>query len=279
MSVQWAQLRADRLLVATDERAWLQRTELGSPGFYGAMPRVVRATLASTRNLLDGAFAAAEREVLPATAWPMTAEHWAWALVGQWYVAHHSVALLPDVTRRYEELRRDDLVGFVRQKLIEEDGHDRFALADLRALGYDADRLVNALPPPPQAEGLVQLAREFVRGRHPVEFLGYAYALERDAIRVTDDWLRALAEVLPRGVDAASGIRLHAAELDGEHVTSAIAFITALPAADRTRVALACYRTTAVRYSATAALRLSDTQLADTLSRFAMNSTTQGAPQ
>ena len=96
---------------------------------------------------------------------------------------------------------------------------------------------------------------------------------------MTDDWLRALAEVLPRGVDAASGIRLHAAELDGEHVTSAIAFITTLPAADRTRVALACYRTTAVRYSATAALRLSDTQLADTLSRFAMNSTTQGAPQ
>jgi hypothetical protein len=269
MSVQWAHLGADRLLVATDEGVWLQRAELGSPGFHGPMRDGSRGTIKSTRNLLDGALATAERQAVRPVPPKMTAELWAWQLVGQWYVAHHSVALLPPLIDRYAgECKRADLARFARRKLIEERGHDEFPLADLRALGYDADALVKAVPPPPNARALVRLARTYATGEHPVDFIGYVYALERDAIRVTDDVLGELARVLPADVDAASGVRAHSFDFDIEHVESAIRFIARLPAADRTRIALACHRTTLARCR-----RVSTTK---DLSQFALNPTAPG---
>jgi hypothetical protein len=243
MSVQWAHLPGGETLVASRDGAWLQQPAITPLGLLGPMADSLEATPDTTRHLVDGAIAAAERAAGRLTERPITATLWAWHLVGQWYCAHHGVALLPEVIRRYESAGRQEVAEFARRKLDEELGHDQFPLADLRALGYDAEGVVRNIEPPQVARAEVNFARECVFGEHPIEFLGYVYAQERRVVRIPQWWLTDLATVFPHGVDAASAIRLHAGELDRAHVDAAIQFIATLPADDRTRIVQACHRT------------------------------------
>ena len=244
MAVQWVHLGADEVLVASRAGAWIQRPEPGTLGLSGAMPDSLPATDETTRHLLDGAIAAAERAVPRRQPLPLTARRWAWHLVSQWHCAHHSVALLPAAIERYDAAGRPELAEFARLKLEEEQGHDRFSLADLRALGYDAEALVQRVAPAPEVTAGLDHARQCVHGEHPVEFLGYVYALERRVLRLSDESFAALDAVLPSGVEAASGARAHATVLDMGHVAEAVSFIAGLPADDRARIALVCHRIT-----------------------------------
>jgi hypothetical protein len=246
MAVQWAHLGAAEVLVATGDGAWVRQPELCAFGLRDPMPDSLPATAESTRHLLDGAIAAAERSAPRMPEPPITALRWAWNLVSQWHCAHHSVALLPDVIARYEAARRRDLAEFARRKLAEEAGHDQFPLADLRALGYEAESLVRAVPPAPTVTAGLEYARGCALGPQPVEFLGYVYALERRILSLSNDSLAALDAVLPPGVDATAGVRLHANDLDIDHVDQAVAFFAGLPAADRAAIAIGCYRTTEI---------------------------------
>ncbi len=268
MSVQWAHLPGGGTLVASTRGAWIQQPSIASLGPRGPMTDSLRATLRTTQHLLDGAIAAAERDAPDLLAPPMTATRWAWHLVAQWYCAHHSVALLPELTERYEAAARADLANFARRKLEEEQGHDQFPLADLRALGYDAEAAVQQVPPDPAIKAGVDYARACLRGEHPVEFLGYIYALERRVIRIPESWLSALDAVLPPGVEAASGIRLHVGQLDVGHVAESVTFVAGLPADDRTRIAQSCYRTTEISCGTYPGQHPSDAELVSLLSRF-----------
>jgi hypothetical protein len=268
MSVQWAHLPGGGTLVASTRGAWIHEPTPASLGLRGPMADSQPATPETTRHLLDGAIAAAEREAPHLTAPPITAIRWAWHLVAQWYCAHHSVALLPEVIRRYEAAGRRDLADFARRKLEEEQGHDRFPIADLRALGYDGEAAVRHVPPAPAVKAGVDYARACADGEHPVEFLGYVYALERRVIRITDDWLTALDAVLPPGVEAASGIRLHVGEFDVDHVAEAVLFVADLPADDRTLIARSCHRSTEILCDAYRGQHPSDAELERLLSPF-----------
>lgn len=247
MPVQWAQLGAGQTLVASSRGAWLQRPEPAVFSLRGDMPDSIAATPETTRHLLDGAIAVAERTAAPHhRPSAMTQLRWTWQLIGQWYTAHHSVALLPGLIERFSDDGRADLVDFTRRKLDEEAGHDAFAIDSLEAIGYDGEALVAHLSPPPDAAALVEYARACGRGATPVEFLGYAYALERRVIRVSPEEIAAIDALFDSGVDATAGLRAHAGELDLGHVEEFIAFATGLPAADRARMALGCHRTTEI---------------------------------
>ena len=178
------------------------------------MPDRAPTTPESTRHLLDGAIAAAERAAPKAAAPVMTPRRWAWQLVAQWYTAHHSVALLPGLIERFETDGRPDLATFLRGKLREETGHDEFAIDGLKAIGYDAAVLVRAVDVSPDAAALVEYARTCASSDAPVEFLGYAYALERRVIRITPEMIAAIDALFDPDVDATSGLRAHAGVLD-----------------------------------------------------------------
>ena len=268
MTVQWVHLSAGETLVASSRGAWIQKPQLGAIALSGAMPDAVPATRDTTRHLLDGAIAAAERAASPVQPPRMTIRRWAWQLVGQWYCAHHSVALLPEVIARYEAQGRRDLAAFVQNKLWEERGHDLLPLADLRALGYDADAVVGAVRPTSDAETLVEYARTCARGEHPVEFLGYVYALERRVLDARGDWIERVQAALPRGVDATSAVRTHATEFDHAHVAEAVSFFNGLGGADRTQIVFGCYRTTQVSCAGLAARQPSEGELAEWLAPY-----------
>lgn len=246
MAAQWVHLEAGKILVASRRGAWLQQPQLGAFGLAGRMPPSAAADPETTKHLLDGAIAAAERATRRGLEPTMTPLRWAWLLVNQWYMAHHSVGLLPAAIERYHSLARADLARFAADKLEEEQGHDQLSLADLRALGYDAGAAIAGVPIAPNVKGAIDHARECVHGDQPVDFIGYVYALERCVIRITRERLAKLDALLPRGVDATSAVRAHATELDPGHVNEIIAFVAALPAEDRTRIALGAYRSTAV---------------------------------
>jgi hypothetical protein len=250
VSVEWAHLGDDGILVASSHGAWIHKADLaglltfGPLGLTQSMPLSQPATEETTRHLLDGAIAAGEQSAPPIQEPPITPRGWAWALVSQWHCAHHSVALLADVIERFEAIARPDLVAFARQKLEEELGHDQFALDDLTALGYDANQAVRHVRPAPTVAAGLDYASSCVQGEQPVEFLGYIYALERRVLNFNDDWFVAVEAVLPP--DVTTGIRKHACELDAGHVDEAITFVAGLPAADRTAIAAGCYRTTQI---------------------------------
>jgi hypothetical protein len=210
------------------------------------MPRSLPGTPGSTRHLLDGAIAAGERTVPASAPRALTERSWATLLVDQWYTAHHGVALLPDAIRRYKSMRRPELARFAQRKLEEEAGHDRLPLNDLRALGYDAEAVIEGVPPGRKAHALVEYARECVTGLCPVRFFGYIYAFERRAIRITDRDLQVIERALPAGVEAASGLKAHAFEFDRGHVEELVQFIAGLPGDDRTQIALACHKTATI---------------------------------
>ncbi len=299
MPVQWARLEDGEVLLATSKAAWIHQSQfgglglglggalplpaslgLGSPlGLDAPMPDSLPASAETTRHLLDGAIAAAERAAPPVQEPPITALRWAWHLSSQWHCAHHSVALLPDVIERYEATGRPDLAEFARRKLEEERGHDQMPLDDLRALGYEAGALVQAVPPAPAVTAGLEYAGSVVRGPQPVEFLGYVYALERRVLRLSDNWFAALDAVLPPGVDAASGVRLHANELDLGHVDEAVGFFTGLPAADRTAIAIGCYRTTQICCAKLPGQHPSEPKLERWLSRFRRSGAVSGGVQ
>ena len=253
MPVQWVHLGAGELLIASDRGAWIQPLGLGTLALGAPMPGSLRGSTESTRHLLDGAIAAAEREAAPPRPAVMTAVRWAWELVNQWYVATRSIALLGEARERYAAIGRADLAEFTARRLDEERGHDQFPLDDLSALGYHAETAVADVPPAAAATALIDYAARCVEGPEPIEFLGYIHAMERHVIRLSDDWFAALEESLPAAADAASGLRAHAGELDVEHVDEAVAFFAGLPADDRAGVALGCYRTTAIRNAPTQA--------------------------
>ncbi len=230
--------------MANSKGAWIQRPQGAALELIGSMPAITPGAKASTRHLLEGAIAAAERAAPESSSSPFTTVTWALALVDQWYTAHHSVALLPLAIERYEDMNRADLARFAGRKLVEERGHDALPLADLRALGYDAGRVVQRVPAGKMAQALVAFGRETVAGPSPVSFFGYVFALERRVTRITGATLQALDREL--GVQAASGVRAHATEFDCAHVEELVEFVAGLPADERTEIALASHATAAI---------------------------------
>lgn len=246
MTLEWAEIEAGTTLVAHRTGAVLRRTAPGELWFGRPMGASDHGTAESTAHLLDGAIEAAVRAAGSRETPAMTPARWAWQLIGQWYCAHHSVALLPEAIAQYERDGRADLADFACLKLEEERGHDELALADLRELSYDAEGVVAAVQPPPPVRAAVDHARATVRCGDAVGFIGYVYALERIVGVFPPEWFARLAALLPDGRDGAFGFRAHALEFDVGHVAEASRFIATLPASDRTKIVTTCHKTAAI---------------------------------
>jgi hypothetical protein len=162
---------------------------------------------------------------------------------------------------RFAAAGRAELAEYAALKVEDEGGHDSLAERDLAALGFDAPAAVRALVPP-TAAALVEYFTSLVYADDPVGCVGYAYALERLAVAVPKDYLRQVEAVLPPGVNATRCLRVHSASgADLSHVEDAVQVTASLPAADRIRIARACYQTTKICASAPPEGHLSEPEL------------------
>ena len=268
---EWAQISPGVAVVTTATSA--HRHRLAPFGDRYAEPMTASGTVASTAKLLDGALVAGEK-VATASGRPvagMTPLRHAWNLVGSYHSTHATPTIMRRAQARFEQLGRTDLAAFAHGKVVEETGHDELALADLRALGYDAAALVASIHPPAPA-ALVAAEERVVEGPHPIASIGYAYAIERSSTRIGQSYLSALETILGPVV-ATRCLRVHSAlGVDVEHVRSAARFIAGLAGPERALVAAAVYEAALILYGTHAGQHPTESELARVLSPYQTSS-------
>lgn len=269
--IEWVKVEPNQVVVATEDRAWLHQLVAadGDDPFAEPMPDTV-GSLATTRQLLDGVIAAAQRSVPRAAQRPaLTAERWAWRLAGYYHTTHATPRLMAEAAERFAAIGKQELADYSISKVEDEGGHDQLALRDLAALGYDAERLVKELIPP-TAGALVDCFTKLVRAENPAGCVGYAYALERLATTHDKDYLRQVESVLPPNTKATRCLRVHSGvSADAQHVEDALEVTARQSAEDRRLIALATYETTRICCSPPAGGHITEAELQHRLSAFA----------
>lgn len=252
IAMEWAEVAPGSIVVATAERIWLHTPVFNGQPDPFALPMEGPGSEATTRQLLDGAIGAAGRrkpaQALQAQAAqatpPLTPARWAWRLAGYYQTTHATPRLMAAAAERFAAAGRDALAAWAREKVRDEAGHDRLALRDLDALGYDAAAVVDALVPPTAAALVRYFEARVLEDDDPIGCVGYAYALERLALERGARDIAAVEAILPRGVVATRCLRVHsAAGSDATHVDDTVRLVAQLTAGERTRVARACYET------------------------------------
>jgi hypothetical protein len=175
VSTQWARVAPGRVVVATGHGAWEHRPSPdGLPDMFDA-PMRGRGTAGSTRWLLDGAIGAAasgRRTSRPTS--PLTPIRWLWRLAGYYLTTEATSRLLPEAASRFAAAGQHDLADWANLRVREEAGHERLALRDIRALGYDPQDVLRRFVPP-AAKALVDYFTGTVRRRPgPIGCVGYA---------------------------------------------------------------------------------------------------------
>jgi pyrroloquinoline quinone (PQQ) biosynthesis protein C len=273
--IEWVRVEPNTVVVATSERTWLHcpnSFEAMSGDDPFALTMLGAGSLETTRRLLDGVIAAAQSSLPRVTQRPpLTAARWAWRLAGYYHTTHATPPLMAEAAKRFAEAGRVELAEYAFSKVEDEGGHDRLALKDLSALGYDAEAVVAELIPP-TAAALVDYFTRSVRAESPVGCVGYAYALERLATTNGQEYLRQVEAILPPGVRATRCLRVHSAvSADAQHVEDALQITASLAAEDRRLVAQACYETTRICCSPPSGGHITEAELQERLSGLTSN--------
>lgn len=265
VEVQWAVVApglAPLVVVATAERCFVHQPAgvLDDP-FLGPMGEGPGA-IASTRQLLDGAIAAARKSTPRGPEPPpLSPSQWVWRLAGYYRTTEPTARLLVQAAARFAAAGRTALAGWAARRAVEEAGHDRLALRDLEALGLDGERVVRALRPATAAA----LAERFTRAcaeDDPIGCVGYSYALERLALGRDQGFVDRVQALLPEGVDATRCLRVHSAVgSDALHVEETVEVVAALPGPERAGVAREVFATACIYYSAAIGSALPDAQI------------------
>jgi pyrroloquinoline quinone (PQQ) biosynthesis protein C len=270
--VEWATVAPGVIIVATADRAVLHRPDLPGQGAFST-PMRGPGSPATTKNLLDGAVGAGQRaaaqrlEERRLTPPPLTLTRWVYRLAGYYRTTHATPRLMAEASARFAAAGREELARWAAGKAKDERGHDELALRDIRALGYRAEAVVEALVPE-SAEALVQAFTRFVLAPDPIGCVGYAYALERLALTRGPAYLDRIKAILPKGVDATRCLRVHSASgSDAAHVDETAAMVAGLSGEERAQIALATHETTVLCYLPPDRELISDDALKQALSR------------
>lgn len=245
---EWAQIAPNKVVVATSDRAWLYKPHSSEERF--ARPMKGAGNFATTRKLLDTAIAAAKCAVKSDVRPPeLTYTRWIWRLAGLYHLCHPIPRLIESAHQKFTEAQRWNLARWAAQNAEEEEGHDLLALKDIQSLGYDPDAVVKALVPPASKILIAYLTRS-VNDSDPIDCVGYAYTMERLALGVNEQYIKDVEALLPQGVKATRCLRVHSGVgADVDHVAETVEMVAKLSAAERTRVAIACYETALLCFS------------------------------
>lgn len=266
--MEWARLGPERVVVASEDRAWLHTCRTADVFDPFSQPMTGPGTPATTARLLDGALgagravAAAEWTALPPA---LTAKRWIWRLVGYYHLTTHTPGLMRRAADAFALAGRPVLSDWAREKADDEDHHDRLALKDLEDLGIDGAGLV-AAELPETAGALVRYFHDSVAEAVPLRCVGYAHAVERLAIAQGQASIDRVRAVLPPNSRAWRSLRVHSGVgSDVKHVAENIDIISTLAPAERSCVAVACHDVAALLFRTPKAGQLTEADLDDRL--------------
>jgi hypothetical protein len=243
VQVEWAQINDRQVVVATEDRMWVHELDQNGEQDPFAEPMDGPGSLATTRQLLEAAWCAGfpgadSNRVAPRKSLP----RYVWELIGFYHSTSNTPQTLTEAAARFREADRSDLDTFARRFARLEAGDEKMAVADLEALGYQAEALIRCCPPPPSTVASVDRYRSLARGPEPIEVFGYCYALERASLALNREDLRAYEHLMPPGVNAIS-CRWHHSGVGGDvaHMRAFVRLCSRLPAQDRARIARSVY--------------------------------------
>lgn len=245
---EWAQIAPGKVIVATEDRAWLYRPRSDEDRFL--QPMEGAGSIPTTRKLLDGAIAVAQRTVNSNVRPPaLTAIRWIWRLAGAYHLTNPVPQILEEAAEKFAEADRYVLAQWAMEKAQEETGHDLLALRDIQALGYDAEAVVEILVPP-AAKVLIDYFTRSAQDDDPIDCVGYSYTMERLAMGVDEEYIQKVEELLPSNTKATRCLRVHSSVgADAEHVEETVEMVAKLTTKERVRVARACYETALMCFS------------------------------
>lgn len=178
----------------------------------------------------------------------ITADEYASFLAQTYLYVRYTRPLLRLAARRLSERAdRPELAALFQQKADEEDGHEQWALADLVAIGRDADEARRASPTPAVAAYIAWNSFTVECGS-PVAFLGTAYVLEAlSAARAAETAKNLVAESGIPGIERAVVFLRGHADADTSHVEHLGQWLVALAGSpsDRSDVLLSAMITRA----------------------------------
>jgi thiaminase len=149
----------------------------------------------------------------------ITVDEYASFLVQTYLYVRHTRPLLQRAARRLSNVTdRPELAELFQRKADEEDGHERWALADLCAIGRSPDEARRASPTP-AVSAYIAWNSFTVECGSPVAFLGTAYVLEAlSAARAAETVKNLVARSGFPGIERAVVFLRGHAEADTDHV-------------------------------------------------------------
>ena len=245
---EWAQIATGKVVVATADRAWLYQPTSLEDRF--SRPMECTGSNATTEKLLDSAIAAAKSAIKPNVKPPkLTSTRWLWRLAGFYHLCHPIPKLVKQAQKKFTAQERWRLANWAEKNAQEEAGHDLLALKDIESLGYNPKIVVKALVPP-SAKILIDYLTRTVQASDPIDCVGYAYAMERLALAIDEQYIKQVETLLPKNSQATRCLRVHSSlGSDREHVAATVAMVSQLSAPERSRIVTACYETALLCFS------------------------------
>ena len=171
-------------------------------------------------------------------------------LVQTYHYVKWTTPLLALAGRRLKRMGRHPVLAeLLVQKAAEESGHERWLLADLRNLGWSAER-VERTSPSPAVEAYVAWNRFTTEAGSPTAFLGTAYVLELLSMLragVAQEALLARGAI-PNIRKAVTFLRGHAGA-DVEHIAELAAVLRSLADPEEQKALVLSARTTRALYA------------------------------
>ena len=259
-NAEWAHIAPGKVVVATNERAWVYQPSSKDDRFAQSMTGI--GSFATTRKLLDTAIAAAKHAVKSDLRPPaLTSIRLVWRLAGSYHQTSAVPNLMKEAARGFAANNRSQLEAWALEKAEEEKGHDLLALKDIQSLGYNAEAVVKALVPP-AAVALMDYFTRSVRDSNPIDGVGYTYTMERLSLGIGEDYIQKVEALVPPEINATRCLRVHSSVgADAEHVDENVSMIAELSASERSRIARACYETALMCFSPPPGEYISDEEI------------------
>lgn len=245
LDTQWVRLSAQQVIIATTNSSWLYQSHLQqSLNRYSQSMRDIDGTVNSTQNLLDAAIAAAYYQYSKVILPELTLGRWLWQLAGHYHLTCLTPKLMRKAAEEFAAVERPMLASWARLKAQREQEYNRTTLQDLEYLGYNAQAVVSEFYP----EQVTKLLTYLQTGITPDPFrcLGYSFAVERIATRIEQEYIQLTTGILPPSLTCLTEPQSRpwlygSVGVDAGDVQETVEVVTRLSAAERTRVAQACY--------------------------------------
>jgi len=171
-------------------------------------------------------------------------------LVQTYHYVRWTTPLLSEAGHRLKRLGRYPMLGeLLLQKASEERGHERWLLADLRNLGWPAERVEGA-GRCPAVTAYIAWNRYTTMAGMPAAFLGTAYVLEYLSVHRASRTVERLlaANTIPNIHRAVTFLRGHG-NADGQHITELLSVLRTLKDPGEQAALLLSARTTRALYT------------------------------